>query len=57
MVRQVELEAELMLRATNLTFAELGLDESTRERALGMMSKHLLELESAEAVDALEVLK
>ena len=56
MVRQVELEAELMLRATNLTFAELGLDESTRERALGMMSRHLLELESAETVDALEVL-
>jgi len=57
MVRQVELEAEMMLKATQLTFAELGLDDVTRERALGMMGKHLLELESAEAVDALEVLK
>ena len=57
MVRQVELEAEMMLKATQLTFAELGLDDVTRERALGMMGKHLLELETAEAVDALEVLK
>lgn len=56
MVRQVELEAELMLKATTRTFDELGLDEMTRERALGMMSRHLLELESAEAVRELEVL-
>lgn len=56
MIRQVELEAENMLEATQRTFAELGLDESTRERALGIMSRHLLELEAAQAVDALEVL-
>lgn len=56
MIRQVELEAELMLRATRLTLDELGLDDVTRERALGMMGKHLLELETAEAVNVLEVL-
>jgi hypothetical protein len=56
LVKQVELEAELMLKATTLTFAELGMDDMTRERALGIMSRHLLALESAEAVDALEVL-
>lgn len=57
MVRQVELEAELMMKATTRTFDELGLDEMTRERALGMMSRHLLELEAANAdVLDLEVL-
>lgn len=56
LVKQVELEAELMLKATQLTFSELGLDEMTRERALGIMSRHLLELESAETLEILEVL-
>lgn len=56
LVKQVELEAELMLKATTLTLGELGLDEVTRERALGIMSRHLLELESKEALDILEVL-
>ena len=48
LVRQVELEAQLMLRATSLTFEELGLSEDVRERALGIMSRKLLELEAAE---------
>jgi hypothetical protein len=56
LVKQVELEAELMLKATTLTLGELGLDEVTRERALGIMSRHLLELETKEALDILEVL-
>lgn len=56
MVRQVELEAELMLKATTRTFDELGLDEMTRERALGIMARELLALEAAQAVDVLEVL-
>lgn len=46
LVRQLELEAQLMLRATTLTLDELGLDESTRERALGIMSRNLLALEA-----------
>lgn len=48
LVRQVELEAQLMLRATNLTLDELGLDEETRQRVLVTMSRHLLELERRE---------
>lgn len=56
MVRQIELEAELMLKAATRTFDELGLDEVQRERALGTMSRHLLELEAAEVVNTLEVL-
>jgi hypothetical protein len=49
LVRQLELEAELMLRATSLTFDELGLDDDTRQRALGIMSRNLLALEAQEA--------
>ena len=58
LVRQVELEAELMLKAATSTFSELGLDDSQRERALAIMSRHLLELESSskEALEVLEVL-
>lgn len=48
LVRQLELEAQLMLRATSLTFDELGLSDDVRERALGIMSRKLLELEAAE---------
>lgn len=48
LVRQLELEAQLMLRATSLTFEELGLSDDVRERALGIMSRKLLELEAAE---------
>lgn len=48
LVRQLELEAQLMLRATSLTFEELGLSDDIRERALGIMSRKLLELEAAE---------
>lgn len=56
LVKQVELEAELMLKATQMTFAELEMDEMTRERALGIMSRHLLALESAETLEVFEVL-
>lgn len=48
LVRQLELEAQLMLRATHLTLDELGLDVETRERALGIMSRNLLALEAQE---------
>lgn len=48
LVRQLELEAQLMLRATNLTLDELGLDDDTRRRALGIMSRNLLALEAQE---------
>lgn len=51
LVRQIELEAQLMLRATSLTFEELGLNDELRERALGIMSRKLLELEAAETGD------
>lgn len=46
LVRQLELEAQLMLRATSLTFDELGLPEHQRELALGIMSRNLLALEA-----------
>jgi hypothetical protein len=48
LVRQLELEADLMLRATTLTFDELGLGVDVRERALGIMSRNLLALEAEE---------
>jgi hypothetical protein len=51
LVRQLELEAQLMLRATSLTFDELGLSDEIRERALGIMSRNLLQLEAAEVRD------
>lgn len=46
LVRQLELEAQLMLRATSLTLDELELSEEQRERALGIMSRNLLALEA-----------
>ena len=46
LVRQIELEATLMLRATTLTLDELGLSEEDRSRALGIMSRNLLALEA-----------
>ena len=48
LVRQLELEAQLMLRATQLTLDELGLDDEVRQRALGIMSRNLLALEASE---------
>lgn len=47
-VRQLELEAQLMLRATNRTLEELGLDDDERQRALVIMSRNLLALEAEE---------
>ena len=49
LVKQIELEGALMLRATTLTLDELGLDEDTRSRALGIMSRNLLALEAEQA--------
>lgn len=49
LVRQVELEAALMLRATNRLLDDLGLQGDARERALIQMSTHLLELEAEDA--------
>jgi hypothetical protein len=46
LVRQIELEAQLMLRATTMTLDELGLSEHQRELALGIMSRNLLALEA-----------
>jgi hypothetical protein len=46
LVRQIELEAAMMLRATSLTMNELGLSEEQRELALGIMSRNLLALEA-----------
>lgn len=51
LVRQLELEAQLMLRATSLTFEELGLSDDVRERALGIMARNLVALEAAETVE------
>ena len=48
LVRQLELEVQLMLRASIKTFDELGLNEDQRERGLAIMSRALLELEAAE---------
>ena len=48
LVRQLELEAQLMLRASIKTFDELGLSDDQRDRGLAIMSRALLELEAAE---------
>lgn len=48
LVRQLELEAQLMLRATSLTLAELGLSDEVQQHALGIMSRNLLALEAEE---------
>lgn len=49
MVRQLELEAQLMLRATSRTLEELGFTDDDLERALGLMSRNLLAVEAEEA--------
>jgi hypothetical protein len=46
LVKQIELEAQLMLRATTMMMDELGLPEDQRELALGIMSRNLLALEA-----------
>lgn len=48
LVRQLELEATLMLKATRLTLAELGLSDDQQEHAIGIMSRNLLALEAEE---------
>lgn len=48
LVRQLELEATLMLRATRMTLAELGLSDEQTEHALGIMSRNLLAVEAEE---------
>lgn len=48
LVRQVELEGELMLRAANLSLDELDLDDETRQRLLSALARNLVALESAE---------
>lgn len=52
LVRQLELEAQLMLQATSLTLDELGLGEEERSRALGIMSRNLLALEAEQTGQA-----
>jgi hypothetical protein len=46
LVRQVELEGQLMVRAAQLTFTEMGLDDDRITTAMQLMAKHVLELES-----------
>lgn len=47
-VRQIELEAQLMLKATKLTLTELGFTDEDLQSALGIMSRNLLTLEASE---------
>lgn len=49
LVRQLELEAHLMLRATHRTLDELGFSDDEKSRAVAIMSRTLLELEAEEA--------
>ena len=46
LVRQVELEAELMLKSTLFALDALGMNEDDKERALELMSAKMLELEA-----------
>lgn len=46
LVRQVELEGQLMVEATRRTLDEMGFDDDQRDRAMQLMAKHVLELES-----------
>lgn len=48
LVRQLELEAQLMLKATNRMLDDLGLEGEVREKALISMSSHLLDVEAEE---------
>lgn len=45
LVRQVELEGQLMVEATRRTLEELGFDDDMRDRAMQAMARHVLELE------------
>jgi hypothetical protein len=45
LVRQVELEGQLMVRAAQLTFEEMGMDDLAIGTAMKLMAKHVLELE------------
>lgn len=49
LVRQLELEAELMLRAANMTLDELDLGDDVRQRLLSGLARNMLALETAEA--------
>lgn len=49
LVRQLELEAELMLRAANMTLDELELGDDVRQRLLSGLARNMLALETAEA--------
>lgn len=46
LVRQVELEGQLMVEAARRTFEEMGFDDDQRDRAMQLMARHVLELES-----------
>jgi hypothetical protein len=48
LVRQLELEAELMLKAANMTLDELGLEADERQRVLSSLARNMLALEAAE---------
>lgn len=46
LVRQVELEGQLMVRAAQLTFEEMGMDDQAIATAMKIMARRVLELES-----------
>jgi hypothetical protein len=48
LVRQLELEARIMLRATHRTLDELGFSDDEKQRAVVIMSRNLLALEAEE---------
>jgi hypothetical protein len=48
LVRQLELEAQIMLRATHRTLDELGFSDEEKQRAVVIMSRNLLALEAEE---------
>jgi hypothetical protein len=48
LVRQLELEARIMLQATHRTLDELGFSDDEKQRAVVIMSRNLLALEAEE---------
>lgn len=48
LVRQIELEADLMVKAATATLQMLGVDDDRRAEALAFMSAKILELEAAQ---------
>ena len=48
LVRQLELEAQLMLRATHRTLDELGFSDAEKSRAVAIMSRNLIAIEAEE---------